>query len=446
MLTKGVRIQLVVFAVLSAAALAFASLQYVGLPQLLGFGQYTVSAEFNDVSGLYPRALVSYRGSDVGEVSSLDVTESGVMVRMALDNGSHVPADLKAEIRSTSAIGEQYVDLVPNTDSGPYLHGGSVIPRASGVELPQIAPVLDSLDNLLKSVPRKQLTTLLSQVNTAFGGTGPALQRILDDTSLLVHDAQNNLAPTTALLANLKPFLATQQQLAGQTTSYVHDLASFTDQLRRSDSQIRTLVDEGTPAAQAVDGLVDKISPTLPLMLANLTAVSQVAYTYLPELKIFFVVYPATVAKIQGALIDRQSTGLANLDLKANILNPPPCISGYIPVPSRRLPSDTSQTATPVGLHCTLPNSAIESVRGARNDPCPNAPGRVSATPQGCGLVFSTGTSGKSATSAATTAVPYEPSTGRFYAPNGKFYLLGGTSDKKGDQTWQNLLTSPLTV
>src|SRR5438105_8177427 len=112
MLTKGVRIQLVVFTVLSVVAVTFASLQYVGLPSLLGFSRYTVTASFADTSGLYPRALVTYRGTDIGEVAALDLTDDGVLVRMNIDNGVRVPADTKAEIHSTSAVGEQYVDLV----------------------------------------------------------------------------------------------------------------------------------------------------------------------------------------------------------------------------------------------------------------------------------------------------------------------------------------------
>ena len=40
------------------------------------------------------------------------------------------PADLHADVRSVSAVGEQYVDLRPRTDAPPYLHDGSVIADA----------------------------------------------------------------------------------------------------------------------------------------------------------------------------------------------------------------------------------------------------------------------------------------------------------------------------
>ena len=50
-------------------------------------------------------------------------------------------SDLKAEVRSISAVGEYYVDLRPRTDSPPYLHDGSVI-AMNETTLPQpIGPV-----------------------------------------------------------------------------------------------------------------------------------------------------------------------------------------------------------------------------------------------------------------------------------------------------------------
>ncbi len=52
-------------------------------------------------------------------------------------------------MRSVSAVGEQYVDLRPRTDSGPYLQDGSVIP-ADNATIPQaVGPVLDRVSKLV---------------------------------------------------------------------------------------------------------------------------------------------------------------------------------------------------------------------------------------------------------------------------------------------------------
>lgn len=437
MLTRQVRTQLIVFAVLAVLAVTFASLSYVQLPQVLGQGQYDLKADFADTSGLYPTAIVTYRGVDVGTVKSLELGADGVTVRMRINAGTKIPSSAQAQIHSTSAIGEQYVDLVPSTTGQPFFRSGDVIPRARTAEMPQIAPVLDSLNALVKTVPHATLTGVLHQLNQAVGDTGPDLERLITDTSLLVKDAQANLAPTTNLLNELGPALSTQEQLAGTTSTYVHNLATFTDQLRTSDGQIRKLIDSGSAGLQAVSSLADDLTPTLPLLLANLTSSSQVLYTYLPQLKATLVAYPALIARLQTTTNVELANNEVKLDLIGSFNNPPPCTSGY-PEARRRESSVVSQTTTPATLHCTLPHDSSIAVRGARNDPCP-AGSKVArgATPAECGLTFSGAT-----TTVSSSTVPYEPTTGRFVAPNGQFYTFG--TPATGAVSWQSLVAGPV--
>ena len=44
-------------------------------------------------------------------------TRDGAEATLSLDTSPKIPADLQAEVRSVSAVGEQYVDLLPRTDS-----------------------------------------------------------------------------------------------------------------------------------------------------------------------------------------------------------------------------------------------------------------------------------------------------------------------------------------
>ena len=163
MFTRGVRIQLVAFGLIAVVSIGYLVLGYADGERTVGLSSYQVRADFRDTSGLYPRALVTYRGVEVGRVKSLKLTSDGVDVSMAVDSGIRVPTGTRAEIHSTSAIGEQYVDLVPERHAGPYLRAGATIPRADTREMPQIAPVLDKLNGLLTSIPKEQTGRLLDQ-------------------------------------------------------------------------------------------------------------------------------------------------------------------------------------------------------------------------------------------------------------------------------------------
>ena len=71
-----------------------------------------------------------YRGVVVGQVTSLDLSPTGVTIELGVNAGTHVPDNGVAEIKQLSALGEQYLDFQPSHAGGPYLQAGSVIPAS----------------------------------------------------------------------------------------------------------------------------------------------------------------------------------------------------------------------------------------------------------------------------------------------------------------------------
>ena len=51
-------------------------------------------------------------------MTSVDLTDDGAVATMSLNTSPKIPSDLQANIRSISAVGEQFVDLVPRTGPG----------------------------------------------------------------------------------------------------------------------------------------------------------------------------------------------------------------------------------------------------------------------------------------------------------------------------------------
>src|SRR5579875_434486 len=107
------RIQLAVFAVVTAITVTLIAVFYLRLPASMGIGTYRVTADFEAGGGLYKNANVTYRGVAVGRVESVTLNSHGVDAIMRLNSGTSVPSNVTATVKSVSAIGEQYVDLVP---------------------------------------------------------------------------------------------------------------------------------------------------------------------------------------------------------------------------------------------------------------------------------------------------------------------------------------------
>src|SRR5699024_7963540 len=143
MLTRFVRVQLAIFLVLTVIGLSVMAVKYVRVGELLGIGQDTITVNMPVTGGLYETANVTYRGSNVGTVTSVDLTDSGVKARLSVDSDAHIPQDTDVEIRSMSAIGEQYVEFLPRTDKGPYLGNGAEIPQSRVTMPTPIGPILD---------------------------------------------------------------------------------------------------------------------------------------------------------------------------------------------------------------------------------------------------------------------------------------------------------------
>lgn len=434
MLTRLIRTQLAIFGVLGGAALVFATLVYGDAPRSTGVTHMSVSVEFDDVSGLYPRALVTYRGVKVGQVESLDFRPDGVTVRVYLDKDADVPRDVEAQIKSTSAIGEQFIDLLPSSDEGPYLTAGDVIATDRTTGLQQITPVLESVNTLLESVPLTETEALLEQVDVALGGSTDDVAQIVDDTTLLVTEAQDRVLATTGLIRNLSPLFDTQLEIARSTQEAVGSLSGVTEQLRASNPDIEALLDNAPGALSSTRQLIEGVETTVPQALASGSTVAEVANVYEGFLRQSLIAYPALQARLQAALLPHANDGEVKLDLKTNVGNPPPCLQGYLPIDQRRDPADTSVAETPEGLYCQEPNPGPSGVRGARNTPCPNDPARRSPTPAGCGLVFD----GVLPASASALPLPEGAQT------PGMLDLLGGAPSVGGTRPWLTLLTGPL--
>lgn len=440
LLTPLIRRQLKVFAVLAFCALVFTSVTYADLGRSMGVSGYTVFADFEDPSGLYPRANVTYRGVTVGRVGDLELIDDGVRVALELEGDSEIPKDVEVVLHSTSAIGEQYVDLVPADDKGSRLEDGDIVPPSQTKAMPQIAPVLEKLNNLLKSVPAAATSRVLGQVDRGLGGKGPELADVVDESSSLLSEAQSEIAATTQLVEALDPVLGTQAALGEESQAYLSDLALLTDQLVASDEDLTGLLNTAPGSLDDLTAFVDEIGPTLPDLLTNGNDVARPVHDYRANLEHALVTYPALVARVQSALNPRSAFGDVKLDLTGNLNDPGSCSVGYPSAAQRRSPADLSVRRVDGEAHCKIAASGPESVRGARNLPCPNSE-RRSATPAGCGLTYATGTGGSSEARASITEMVVD---GKTQAGGRSLPLIPLIRPSKGDLPWLALITELL--
>ncbi|MFI7669583.1 MCE family protein [Nocardia sp. NPDC049526] len=481
MKTRLIKGQLIVFALLATVSLVYGAINYIGIQRVTRIGTYTVTADFADAGGIYESATVTYRGVEVGRVTGVDLNNGTVRVRMQLRSGWHIPAAAAAAIKSTSAIGEQYVDLIPSDERGPYLADGSEISESRTTVPIPTSKVLDDTQALLASVSTDSLHAALDETFQAVNGTGPALASLIESSAKFLDLAQADIGPTITLINDAEPLLRTGNSVRTELRSAVRDLGSFTDQLVHSDGDLRGVLDQGPSAADTVAGTLTDLSTPLPTMLADLQTVGQVLRVNVPGLRQILVVYPALAAAVDYSVVGGgfQTDGnllapAAALDVKlGNTLNPPPCTEGY-QATQRRDPSDTGPAAVPRDNYCKVAPDDPKVIRGARNTPCATDPSVRTADVANCPkglpstwpeMLAHPGDSEPAAVprpaapaapahpepaaaprtaAPAALAVPYAEGDGTFRGPDGLTYVFGLSARSAAygeeNQGWQSLL------
>ncbi len=129
-----------VFVLIGLLAILFLALKSANLLSLSFESVYRVTARFDNVGGLKPRAAVRSAGVVVGRVEEIAFDDKGFQARvtLALESRYKFPKDSSLKILTSGLLGEQYVGIEAGADPNN-LRGGEVLTST------QSAVVLENL-------------------------------------------------------------------------------------------------------------------------------------------------------------------------------------------------------------------------------------------------------------------------------------------------------------
>ena len=388
MLRRSTKIQLALFVLITLVGVTYVSAEYVGLTNgIFGSNACTVSADFPDSGGIFTNAEVTYRGVTVGRVGQLHLIPNGVRVDLNIKDckSPKIPASTAASVSDRSVIGEQYVNLVPTTDNGPYLTAGYVIGmNRTTVPIPT-QELLTNLDTFVNSVNTANLNGVVTELGQAFNGQGPALGALLDAQNALLLAAQQNLPDTLALIQRSDSVLQTQLDEANNIASWAHSLNLLSQQLKSSNGDISNLLTNGPSDLGVIADFVNNNSTDLGVTFSNLATTGQLLVRRKDGIEELFELYPALAA---GTFTSLRPDGVGLLGFVINSPSPADCGAIKSTLPRQgygnttiRKPSDLSLQAPNTAAHCDLSPSTGQDIRGAQNapggDPISTAGGNV---------------------------------------------------------------------
>nr|WP_223183221.1 MULTISPECIES: MlaD family protein [unclassified Streptomyces] len=355
------------FLVIAVLVLGYVGVRYADLGRYAGVADhYTVRVHLARTGGLFTHSDVTYRGVSVGRVGAIDLTADGVVAELRIKKSApRIPADARAVVAGLSAVGEQYIDLRPESDGAPYLADGARIEQTDTEVPAPVTDVLASMNSLAGSVPLDSLRTVVDEFGKAFEGHGDDLQVLLDSGSGFVEAADESLPTTIRLIEDGEVVLRTQAEESRAIRDFATGARDLAATLKGSDADLRRLLAVAPDATGQVSGLLRDLDPSLSVVLANLLTTSELAVTRQRGMEELLVKYPAAVSAGATAVDD----GHLNIGLAVTFFKPLPCTSGYGGTRYRNGLDLGTAPALNTGASCTSPAASGVNVRGSGQAP-----------------------------------------------------------------------------
>ena len=215
----------------------------LALPACGNGGGMTVRAQFDDVADLVERNAVQVADVRVGTVTGIELTDDlDALVTMQIDEGIELPSGVSARLRKTNVLGERFVELVPDPDSGGTLEDGALITDTRLV--PDLEDVVRTGSDLLAAVTAEKIAGAIEAGSEGLGGRGETFGSLLDDLTEIVSTYDRNSDDIVRLIDGLDGFLADVGPEAEMHGEAFAELAKAARTLNEEDERLLDAIDD----------------------------------------------------------------------------------------------------------------------------------------------------------------------------------------------------------
>ena len=339
----------------------------------LGDDPYSVQIEFPDVVDLVPQSIVRVGDVPVGAVETVTVAPESwnAQVTVQVNRDVELPANSTARVRSTSLLGEKFVELASPQGvpaEGSLARAGTIGLQSTG-RAAEVEEVLGALSMLLNGGGVAQIRTISTELNNALSGREPQVRELLGNLDQLVGSLDDSKDDINRALDGLNRLSATLVERRPQIRTALNDISPG---LRELESQRTQLVG----MLQALDRLsgvaTNVVNRSRDDLIADLEALRPVLRNLadsgqdLPNSLQLLLTIPFTDASTDAVAGD-----YANLYIKAD-LDLRSVLDNVLRSNQLGLPLDPTQL---LQLPPTGQLLAPLLGGGAPNEPAPQAPG-----------------------------------------------------------------------
>lgn len=269
-------------------------------------GGTTVTAYFDQVTGVYAGSDLRILGVRVGRVESVEPRGKDVKVVLRIDEGVQVPKDAHAVVVAPSLVADRYVQLAPAYTGGAVMEEGAQLPASHNA-----VPV--EVDQLYASI---------TELSTALGPEGANAQGAF--AGLLDTGAKNLKGNGKDIGDSIEQFgkaTKTLDKSSGNLFDTLSYLQTFTTMLKDNDGNVRA----AEAQLNSVTGFLADDKKNLGAALKELgTALAQVK-TFIKDNRGELKKNVDALVPITQALVDQRASLAESMDVlplsAGNVLN-----------------------------------------------------------------------------------------------------------------------------
>ena len=233
-------------------------------------GRQTVTADVIATgSQIRAGAPVKFRGVTVGKLDAILTPGSAATkastLSLKIDQGSMsaIPANVTARIAPSSLFGENVVELVPHTTSGPMLQAGETIRADRSPEAVQLSTMFESLKHIVDVLQPAKLQSVLGTMASALSGRGPELGRIFSRLDTQLQAVAASMPVLRDDVRAVSRFLAGMSHATPHLLSAIRDTVVVSRDVLRRRAEVDALIRSGGGLALQVDRFLVTNGPNL---------------------------------------------------------------------------------------------------------------------------------------------------------------------------------------
>lgn len=321
-----------------------------------GGGTIKVDAIFRQIGDLPRFANVQSSDVVIGSVRAISLDGYDARVTLRIDQGARIPRNARALIRSTSLLGEEFVELRAPANEPPSqeaLRNGDVIPLTRTDRIPGLDDALISLGRLMEGGTTADLATVIRSSAQIVKDKGAELGQIFAELRQITPVLSGRAPDLATAIDNLNSAISTVARSTDVVARAIASTADATGILAKQRADLDRLVASLDGASAVLARLTKATEPAADRQVKDLTAVLDKVMTTTTDLDKAL----SSLAQFTDLWPRAFPGDYLQLDVVLSLTNTAPPAAGSVSVPSA--PARAPATAAP---NTTQPQPSLEGL------------------------------------------------------------------------------------